>query len=559
MRRLLPLSLLLLSFCAPATTTTPRPEATPAAPRFAPTAQAKRVVLLSFDGLGADALARQQNLPAFERIAREGMSARVINVDPTLTGPTHVSILTGADPQRHGVVSNRFHFAGDPVEKIARGIEVDPDVESLIEAARRQGKRVGAVSFPTIDNRSTRRTADFGLAWSYPLAPARLVELTRNDFKREWVPPTWTNRPQRRQSFSPIMRARVEWAVPDVTRADVDVVAYDTTDDARENYDRFIIEVGESEVTPDARGWFAVTRQTSAGLHGSWSKIVRVTPSLDVTIYWGSIARNMAWPESFRTMLDDEIGFWPGEPEEEVAVDADTFIQQAERLADFYMRVQTLSIARMPFDLLLAYQPQIDEASHRYLGTPDGDRVIRAAFVAADRGLAAIGDALQPDDALVVTGDHGLMVVDREVRLNTLLAEHGFAARWRAYVSGAHAHLYRFSATDDSDAIVNLLTSSGHFERVTKKTAAMHPHAGDVVAWALPNVALVSDDLTPSVITPQPRGQHGALNTHRELHPPLFAIGAGVPAGAVVGEVRQTRIARFVSSLLGIAPPAAAE
>jgi predicted AlkP superfamily pyrophosphatase or phosphodiesterase len=556
MRRFLSLSLLLVS-CA-TQSPAPRPHAPSAAPRLAPTAQAKRVVLLSFDGLGADALARQQNLPAFERIAREGMSARVINVDPTLTGPTHVSMLTGADPQRHGVVSNRFHFAGDPVEKVARGVEVDPDVESLIEAARRQGKRVGAVSFPTIDNRSARRTADFGLAWSYPLAPARLVTLTRNDFKREWVPPTWTNRPRRRQSFSPIMRARIEWAVPAVTRTDVDVVAYDTTDDARENYDTFIVEVGESEVIPDARGWFAASRRTTAGLHGSWSKILRVTPSLDVTIYWGSTARNMAWPESFRTMLDEEIGFWPGEPEEELAVDAETFVEQGERLAGFYTRVQTLSIARMTFDLLFAYQPQIDEAAHRYLGTAAADRVLRAAFVAADRGLAAIAEALQPDDALVVTGDHGLMVVDREVRLNTLLAEHGFAPRWRAYVSGAHAHLYRFSATEDAEAVVNLLTSSGHFERVVRKTASMHPHSGDVVAWALPNVALVSDDLTPSVITPTPRGQHGALNTHRELHPPFFAIGAGVPAGAV-GEVRQTRIARFISSLLGIAPPAAAE
>ena len=526
--------------------------------QFAPTAQAKRVVLLSFDGLGADALARQQELPAFERIAREGMSARVINVDPTLTGPSHVSILTGVEPQRHGIVSNRFHLAGQPAESVAYGMEIDPDVELLVEAARRQGKRVGAVSFPTIDNGSARRTADFGLAWSYPLTQGRMVELTRVDFKREWVPPTWTNRPQKRQSFSPIMRARLEWALPHVVRADVDLIAYDTTDDAHENYDSFLIEVGEREVIPDARGWFAVSRETAEGLHGSWSKIVRASPSLDVTIYWGPIGRNMAWPDSFRSMLDTEVGFWPCPPEEVLEVDPEIFIEQLERLASFYTRVQTLTIARMPFDLLLAYQPQIDEASHAYLGAAGGERVLRAAWVASDRGLAALGDALQPDDALIVTADHGLIPLDREVRVNTLLHEHGLGSRWRAYVSGAHAHLYRFSEPDDADAVVNLLTASGHFERVTKNTAGMHHHCGDVVAWALPNVAVESDHITPSVVTAKPRGHHGALNTHRELHPPLFAIGAGITPGSV-GEVRQTRIARFVSSLLGIAPPAAAE
>lgn len=535
--------------CTPAATTPPRVE--PAHPKFAATAVAQRVVLLSYDGLGADMLAQQKNLPAFERLAREGMSARVINVNPTLTGPAHVSILTGADPQRTGAVSNRFHLRGTPPDDVARAMNVDSDVETIVEAARRQGKRVGSVSFPSIDNRSPRRTADFGLAWSEPVVRARLVELTRNDFKREWVPPTWTERPQRRRSFSPIMRARIEWSVPHLTRTDVDVVAYDTTDDARENYDAYFIEHGERELS--AGDWFPVAQRTSAGLHGSWSKVLHATPSLDVTIYMGPINRNDAWPTSFHDMVDDEIGFWPGAPEEMLNAGASVFIDQVERLADFYTRVQTLSIERMPFDLLLAYQPEVDEAAHRYLGTAEGERVLGAAFVAADRALSAIGDALEPEDALVVTSDHGLVPVQREVLLNRLLAEKGFAPRWRAYTSGAHAHLYRFSGSDDSGAVVNMLTSTGFFERVEKKSAAMHRNAGDVVAYALPNIALNAGDAEK-----HPRGQHGALNVHRELHPVLFAYGTGVTPGPL-GEISQTKIARFVAELLGIAPPATAD
>ncbi|MEA2465254.1 MAG: hypothetical protein QOJ98_3001 [Acidobacteriota bacterium] len=535
--------------CAPAATPPPRVE--PSAPKFAATAVARRVVLLSFDGLGADALARQKNLPAFEQLAREGASARIINVNPTLTGPTHVAILTGADPQRTGIVSNRFHLPGTPAEQETRGMNVDADVETLVEAARRQGKRVGVVSFPTIDNRSPRRSADFGLVWGTPVVPARLAELTSADFRREWVPPTWTERPQRRRSFSPIMRARLEWSVPRVTRTDVDVVAYDTTDDRTANYDTYFVESGEREF--DAREWFPLSQQTSSGLHGSWSKVTRTTPALDVTIYWGPISRNEAWPESFRELLDEQAGFWPGAPEEALAVEPGIFVEQLERLAAYYTRAQTLAIERMPFDLLLAYQPQIDEASHQYLGTPDADRVIGAAFVAADRGLAAISDALDPADALVVTGDHGLMAVEHEVLMNRLLAEQGFAPRWRAFTSGSVAQLYRSSAPDDSDAVVKMLTETGHFERIEKKSATSHRNSGDITATGYPGVAVSSRD-EPE----QPHGHHGPLNTHRELHPVLFAYGTGVTPGPL-GEISQTRIARYVAGLLGISPPAAAE
>jgi predicted AlkP superfamily pyrophosphatase or phosphodiesterase len=553
MRRSLSLlSLFVLVSCVP----TAAPRVTPRQPQFAATSTARRVLLLSFDGLGADALARQQNLPAFERLAREGASARILNVDPTLTAPSHLSIITGADPQRTGVVSNRFHLPGTPVERVARGMDQDSDVETLVEAAQRQGKRVGAVSFPTIDNKTPRRSADFGLVWAPPLVPARIVTLTRADFKPEWVPPTWNERPLRRQSYSPVQRARIAWSAP--LRVDVYLVAYDTTDDARTNYDAYFIEDGEREIGANEREWFSISRRAADGLQGSWSKVLRASPALDVTIYWGSISRNQAWPDSFRAMLDEEVGFWPGAPEEELDVDAATFTEQLDRLADFYTKAQTTTIARMPFDLLLAYQAQIDVASHGFLGAPDGEPVLRAAFVAADRAVAAIAEQLQPEDALVVTGDHGLVVVQREVRLNRLLADHGFAPRWRAYSSGAFAHLYRFAEPDDSDAVAAMLTASGLFERVEKKTAASHRNAGDLMAWGFPDVAVIPEDLSPAIVTPKPHGQHGGLNTHRELNPPLFAIGQGVPVGAF-GEIAQTKIARFVAGLLGIAAPNAAD
>jgi hypothetical protein len=93
---------------------------------------------------------------------------------------------------------------------------------------------------------------------------------------------------------------------------------------------------------------------------------------------------------------------------------------------------------------------------------------------------------------------------------------------------------------------------------VLKKSATAHPNSGDVIAFAWPNVALTPSASEPAVTKPASAGQHGGLNTHRELHTALFAAGAGVPNGDL-GDIAQTRIARFVAQLLGIQPPAAAE
>jgi len=103
-------------------------------------------------------------------------------------------------------------------------------------------------------------------------------------------------------SLGEVMRARVEWRVSRELRADVDVVALDTTDDRVTNYDAYVIETEEREL-PLEGGWFAVEKQS----HGSWSKILDAD-ALDVTLYWGAISRTNAYPETFRALLDEEEG-----------------------------------------------------------------------------------------------------------------------------------------------------------------------------------------------------------------------------------------------------------
>lgn len=502
----------------------------------------------------------------------------MVPVTPSVTSSAHAAILTGTPPDVNGIVANRFHKPGTPWNVVTKGMEAEIDGETLLDAARRQGKRVGCILFPTIDGRTPRRSADWGLAFTMASDEARLIRFTRADFKEEWVPPTWTARPARRVSYSPIMRARFEWSA-----TDVDLVAYDSTNDGARNYDLLLVEVGETELSLDEQRWFPLTKRVDGVLHGAWSKITEFDPALaNVTLYLGATARNDAYPASFRQLLDEEVGVWPGVPNETLAaewlagrdgIDAETFLEQSDRLSAFLTRATTFAIERMPFDLLLAYHPGIDEAEHQFLIVRDtqpnatprnraaGERVRRGAYQAADRSLTAIVAALDPArDALVVTGDHGVAPIDIEVRPNRLLQEWGLASRWKAFASGNVVHFYDTSAGTALAAtrgdLINRLTSSGYFERVipSEVEGMTHENAGEVVAYTFPHLAMNAVESGNALGKPDYYGQHGALSSHPELHTVLGAWGAG--AGRVTLETaQQTEIAGYVARLLGIEPP----
>jgi hypothetical protein len=96
------------------------------------------VILLSFDGVRHDYLARDR-LPAFERMAREGARAEaLVPIFPSTTFPNHVALATGAPADVHGIVGNKFRDAqlGEfDYGNDARFLDAEP----LWAAAERQG------------------------------------------------------------------------------------------------------------------------------------------------------------------------------------------------------------------------------------------------------------------------------------------------------------------------------------------------------------------------------------------------------------------------------------
>jgi hypothetical protein len=542
--------LLLALLCGCAAAPNPAPKTPPAPPPEPRTiAAAARVILVSFDGLGADDVEAQRPA-AITHLAAEGTYARVVPMTPSVTSTTHATILTGADRDHTGILSNSFHEPGTPAGQATKGMDAEIKAPTLIDNARAAGKRVGSVLFPTVDAKSPRRTPDWGLIWTTHVMPARVVQLTKNDFHPEWLPPGWGAPQLRHTSFSPVMRTRIEEEIPKAGREHFDLVAYDTTDDRVRNYDAFFVEHAGSETALDAQRWFSVSTRFSDGLYGSWSKLLSFDPALNsATLYLGAINRNEGLPASYVRMIDDQVGFWPGTPDDRLT-DRQAYLEQIDRLSSFLTQATTLSIRRMPFDLLLAYQPIVDATEHHLRGVDEP--AVALAISDADRAIAAMSNAIDPArDALVIVGDHGVARIDTDVHINRILANGGFAPRWSAFPSGNVVMFSHADDTDDTAALIsflqNLTTPDGShvFEQVTRDAKR-----DDVTAFAFPHFAVTSREGEPFTAS-DVRGQHGGLTTHREFDTVLIAWGRGT-ARETLESLPQTAIANFVMRLLGI-------
>jgi predicted AlkP superfamily pyrophosphatase or phosphodiesterase len=138
---------------------------TPAAsPQAAPPGPA--VLLISIDGLHPDNLRDADRhglkIPTLRRLVKEGAHATGMRgVLPTVTYPSHTTMLTGVWPAKHGIPANV------PFDPLNRNLGVwywyaeDIKVPTLWDAAKASGYVVGSVSWPV-------SVAAPGIAWNIP-------------------------------------------------------------------------------------------------------------------------------------------------------------------------------------------------------------------------------------------------------------------------------------------------------------------------------------------------------------------------------------------------------
>ncbi|CCW20303.1 Alkaline phosphodiesterase I / Nucleotide pyrophosphatase [Sphingobium indicum BiD32] len=133
---------------------------------FPHTALAEPVLLISIDGLRPgdvlEADKRGLSLPNLHRFVTEGAHASgVTGVLPTLTYPSHTTLMTGTTPAKHGIVANNSF---DPTGINQGGwywYAQDIKVPTLWEAATKAGLTTGNIHWPV-------SVAARGVTWNLP-------------------------------------------------------------------------------------------------------------------------------------------------------------------------------------------------------------------------------------------------------------------------------------------------------------------------------------------------------------------------------------------------------
>jgi predicted AlkP superfamily phosphohydrolase/phosphomutase len=598
------------------------------------TATASRIVLISLDGLAAvrhrENLADrvytdQDGLTAFERTGY--VVERAIPVDPPVTSPSHASIATGAFPAVTGIVANWFHVPGTPIRQGVTGFAHPWAAESLWQAFHRQGKRVGVLTYPGCDDTVPSRTADFGMVYvNRPSAPAVSLTLSAGQFEATTVPAGWTSySPPRRTTTSVVLETA---GAP--TTVTFTLTAIDTTDDRTIDYDTLVAD-NDSDLGNGTLGraragqWFPLLVHLphpdgGTRVVGAWCLVQALAPDLStVKVYRGAFFSTEAYPPAFRERLDESAGFWPGPGDERAMVRAragrdglsiSEFMEQEKRFSEFFNACTRTAIASERFDLLLAYQPTVDEVEHVLLVVDPRQTAYSKSFAAIARDAIteayriadhAVGELAREldlgHDALVVVSDHGMAPVWETVSVNQILQQAGLAegeltARgWRvtttskvvAFGSGGCLNLYVNLKGREPSGVVESADEAGVVQSAAVALAAaqvdgediveaMYPHkrlaaigmnspnAGDLVVFLRPGfmgTATIGAAGTPFHAPAELAGQHGFANTHREMAAIWLARGAGVTKRHTA-TASLTGVAAFVAHLAGVQPPAQA-
>ena len=136
--KLLPLAILLaLPTLVIAQTTLPATPTTAPSASIRPNARIHRAMIISIDGLRPDVLLRADAPRIREMMQRGSFTMWARSTAVSLTLPTHVSILTGVEPQVHGI-----HWNGD----LPLAQPVYPKVSTIFELAKKAGYTTAAIT-----------------------------------------------------------------------------------------------------------------------------------------------------------------------------------------------------------------------------------------------------------------------------------------------------------------------------------------------------------------------------------------------------------------------------
>ena len=212
------------------------------------------------------------------------------------------------------------------------------------------------------------------------------------------------------------------------------------------------------------------------------------------------------------------------------------------RVARFFGEMAVQALARHPADLMLFYQPAIDEISHQMLRDALADWPYGAAAQAmlavhqeVDHQLGRLLEGLEDDDTLLISSDHGHEPIHRAIRPNVLLRQAGLLAIKGDKIDLARTHAVFHSSgwvlvntTDRAGGIV----PHGNMRQLSRRLSSvwMLPLIRRLASRSVCGIVGVSGKVTPHRQAICSSGPHHIWNCVRTSlgqsvhHPKLAAI-----------------------------------
>ncbi|MGF1923278.1 MAG: alkaline phosphatase family protein [Bacteroidia bacterium] len=450
----------------------------------------KRVVMISLDGAPdylIDQFLANGVLPAngaFARIRKSGAYAEtMLPINVASTGPSHVSIFTGASPGKTGIVGNTFRKVDQPWESKSLTAFKEPILaETIFQAAMRQGKKVMTLAGVGIDQSSKARMTDYMFTYPNIVGPSLVLDLEVTD--------TITSEGYRKLKTSATSASKPVYEVTGSFQTPL--YFYLTSPTGKTGRSKEIVVDTDSVLgngyaaLVSAEDWVRMEMDKGGRRYNSSFRIFKADDKVGkYQLFMNAPAEIIGSPSEFIKKLQSACGLWPGEPEniKQTAglVPEKIWFEQLDRLASYSKSLILTGIKEKDWDLLFGYFSTLDDVQHRYTLTDprqidftadNGNRpkiydgYIQKYFKRIDSYLLEIMNALPKGTNLVVFSDHGMVPAHTTLMLNNYIEEAGFN-ELNQYInaasSGNSAHLYINKdkvKAGDYDAYLKGLTDS---------------------------------------------------------------------------------------------------
>jgi Type I phosphodiesterase / nucleotide pyrophosphatase len=424
-----------------------------------------RTVLITFDAASdayVDQLHKANQLTEsgyYAQSRQRGFVAEQLTpINIANTGPSHAAIFSGASPAVSGVVGQTFATPTDEFPKGSDAFTYVSEVETIVAAARRQGKRVACVEAPGFDGRAANYTCDYMLSFLQSTQESMVIKLVpeaaEGQLSGQVRSPGLRLTPKQQDTPLPlpIIQNDAKFFVAD--RNPDDAAQFDTVSVKRA--DGTVDSIVPGRIYPFQR-MEDEARMTNA----LW--LNRLDPVTgEVELYWGQPYKAVA-NQAMMEAVVNKLGAWPGTLDARGMhagrISEAGFDALNEYQAKYAIDALALLLKRQDWDLYVGYLPYLDTVQHEYLVTSPlqidhakkADRYaakVKDAYRKLDRWM---GDAVRSADAtrtnFVVASDHGMIATHTVVAISSLIETWGYSVysdrpEIGIYTSGASAHIY---------------------------------------------------------------------------------------------------------------------